>query len=695
MQGCKTINCPTCNEECCLPEKGVEGLAHDFNLEFMSQAWALIATSKNPEKVKCMDCRKQSKEMKFCSDCRDYLCWRCAEHHENLWRTETHKLVKASEVDHSVFKTLKSPELTYCKDPAHSMYALDFYCESCDVLLCQYCLLADHRDKKAHKTQKLARVASQHKQTMQSLLTPADDALQQLQHTVQESHQTEENTSVVEKKLKEEIEEKFNALEQELKTRREELLKEVSSIATQKRQCLSLHRESFVIFQENIQRLVRKINKASCGYRDHEILSLQGLLQTQLDKQLQVFLQFPLHINESSVIPHALDMANITTAVRNLAQVSCGSSAEHSTVSLQIKRAIKGRERKIFVTTLDETDKVFELGREDIKIKFEHPETGSVVKAIAGYQSEYKRYSASFVPQHLGEHKLTVTIRNRLVQGSPFSIWVREPRDWTQLPYASLETYLSSSVMGNSYVYGLALLSHRRLLVTQCDYIRVIDLETSNTKKIGEPGNGDSQLNSPSGTAIHGDHIYVADSDNHRIHKLHAEDNTFQSKFGEKGNGDNQLNYPRGICIDLSGSVYVSDQNNHRIAIFDSDGGFRKITHPQIKSPWGIAFDHSGNLHVVSYDSSIHAVNIFSPGGEHLGQYGNGNLTSPSAIAIDEEGYSFVVEYNGTSSRLQIFNPAHTLIKTITGFSYSEGVVIANDGSILVGDRNNYRILKC
>ena len=693
MQGSKTINCPTCNEECGLPEKGVEGLAQDLNLEFMSQAWALIAKSKNPEKVKCMDCRKQSKETKFCSDCRDYLCGRCAEHHELSWRTETHKLVKASEVDHSVLKTLKSPELTYCKDPAHSTYALDFYCESCDVLLCQSCLLADHRDEKAHKTQKLARVASQHKQTMQSLLAPADDALQQLEHTVQESHQTEENTSVAEKELKEEIEEKFKALEKELKTRRAELLKEVSSIATQKRQCLSLQRESFVTFQEKIQRLVRKINEASCRFRDHEILSLQGLLQTQLDKQLQVFLQFPLHINESSVIPHALDMANITTAVRNLGQVSCGSSAEHSTVSLQIARAIKGRERKILITTLDETDKVFELAREDIKIKLKHPESGSVVEAIAEYDGEMKSYSASFVPQQLGEHKLTVTVRNRLVQGSPFPIWVREPRDWTQLP--SLETYMSSSVMSNNNVYGLALLSNGRLLVTQSDYICVIDLETSNTTKIGESGNGDEQFNYPRGIAIQGDHIYVADSSNHRIHKLHAVDYTFQSKFGEKGNGDNQLNNPHGICIDLSGSVYVSDYNNHRIAIFDSDGGFRKITHPQIKSPWGIAFDHSGNLHVVSYDSSIRAVNIFSPGGEHLGQYGNGNLTSPSGIAIDEEGYSFVVENNSTSSRLQIFNPEHTLIKTVTGFNYSEGVVIANDGSILVSDRGNYRILKC
>ena len=142
------------------------------------------------------------------------------------------------------------------------------------------------------------------------------------------------------------------------------------------------------------------------------------------------------------------------------------------------------------------------------------------------------------------------------------------------------------------------------------------------------------------------------------------------------------------------GTMYVSDWNNHRIAIFESNGNFREIKHPQIKYPWGVAFDPPGNLHVVSYNSSIRAVNVFTPEGHHLQTYGDKNLQSPSAIAIDEEGYSFVVEYNGSSSRLQVFDPKHNLIKTITGFNYSEGIAIARDGTILIGDRNNYCIRK-
>ena len=699
MQGLKVINCPTCNKECNLPEKGVEGLAQDLNLEFKSQAWALIAKSNSPEKVKCMDCRKESKETKFCSDCCDFLCGRCADHHAASWRTESHKMVKASDVNQDALKILKSPELSFCKDPAHTMYPLDFYCETCDVLLCQSCLLADHMNSedKQHKTQRVRAIAEQHKQEMRGLLAPAEEALQQLKLTVKDSKEMEGKTSHTEKGLKEQIEEKVKLLEKELKARKAELLKEVSTIANQKKQCLMIQRESFITFQEQIERLVQKIHEAIDNYRNYEVLSLQGLLQTQLKRQLQVFQQLSLHLNESSVIPHDIDMTSITATVRNLGQVTCGSSPDHSTVSVHIPRAIQGRERKLFITTLDETDSVFELAREDIKVTLRHKDTSNAIEAVAEYKAELKQYSASVTPQDLGEHELMVTVRNRPIQASPFTIWVREVRDWAQLPTSGSQL-LSSSVMENNYVYGLAIHANGNLFITQNEYVRIIDLKTSSTvAKIGENGSGNRQFNTPSAIAIYGEHMYIADSNNHRIQKLsalHHNNYTFIAKFGEKGSEDKQLNYPRGICFDPYGTMYVSDYNNHRIAIFESNGNFRKITHPQIKYPWGIAFDPHGNLHVVSHDSSIRNVNIFTPEGHHLQTYDGKNLVSPTAIAIDEEGYSFVVEHNSTSSRLQVYDPQHKLIKTITGFNYSEGVAIARDGSILIGDRNSYRIQK-
>ncbi len=42
----------------------------------------------------------------------------------------------------------------------------------------------------------------------------------------------------------------------------------------------------------------------------------------------------------------------------------------------------------------------------------------------------------------------------------------------------------------------------------------------------------------------------------------------FVSKWGTEGTGDGQFVYPGGVAVAPDGSVYVSDENNHRIQKF-------------------------------------------------------------------------------------------------------------------------------
>ncbi|MGE0799519.1 MAG: peptidyl-alpha-hydroxyglycine alpha-amidating lyase family protein [Lautropia sp.] len=69
--------------------------------------------------------------------------------------------------------------------------------------------------------------------------------------------------------------------------------------------------------------------------------------------------------------------------------------------------------------------------------------------------------------------------------------------------------------------------------------------------------------------------IYVADGyGNARVHK-YAPNGTLLRSWGEPGCDPGQFQIVHDIACDADGFVYVADRENHRIQVFDGDGGFR------------------------------------------------------------------------------------------------------------------------
>ena len=107
------------------------------------------------------------------------------------------------------------------------------------------------------------------------------------------------------------------------------------------------------------------------------------------------------------------------------------------------------------------------------------------------------------------------------------------------------------------------------------------------------------------------------------------------------------------------------------------------------KYPYGLSFDVSGHLHVTSVCS---VVNVFTPEGQYIRQYGQYHLSSPFGIAIDSTGNSVVVNNIGNS--LSIFDPHGNYIHSIGGFNHPIGVAVASNGSVWIADKDNNRLVK-
>ena len=153
---------------------------------------------------------------------------------------------------------------------------------------------------------------------------------------------------------------------------------------------------------------------------------------------------------------------------------------------------------------------------------------------------------------------------------------------------------------------------------------------------------------------------------------------SFEFSFGSSGSGAGKLDYPAGVATESAGNVWVADEENNRVAEFNSQGEFVLVfgkevnktkvessgteaeknlctaasgntcqagkagsANGQISLPLGIAFTSSGNLWVT--EAGNDRVQEFNTKGEYLAKFGsegsgNGQFSEPHGIAIAASG---------------------------------------------------------
>jgi streptogramin lyase len=181
---------------------------------------------------------------------------------------------------------------------------------------------------------------------------------------------------------------------------------------------------------------------------------------------------------------------------------------------------------------------------------------------------------------------------------------------------------------------------------------------------------------------------------------------TFSAAYGTKGSGNGQLKEPYNLAFDSSGNYWVVDAGNNRIEKFNAKGeylsqfGSKGTGNGQFQTPTDIAIDSSGNLWVT--DALNNRVQKFNSSGEYLSQFGskgtgNGQFSVPLAIEADSSGNLWVVDFN--HSRVEKFNPKGEYLSQFgskgTGngqLSFPEALTVDADGNVWVADTSNNRI---
>ena len=225
--------------------------------------------------------------------------------------------------------------------------------------------------------------------------------------------------------------------------------------------------------------------------------------------------------------------------------------------------------------------------------------------------------------------------------------------------------------------YDIAVSGDGRIFVlNRCDPARaaairvgVCTLDEDYLFEFGDgAGDGDTQFRWPVALAFDSqERLYVTDEQNHRV-TVFDSNGQFLHKWGTPGRGDGEFNGPAGVAAGPSAgsggdAIYVVDQHNARVQKFDSGGGFvgqwgSLGSGPgQFNLPWGVATDAAGSVYVADWRND--RIQKFTAEGEFLAAfgsagYGEGEFQRPTQVAVDGEGYIYVADWG--NERVQVLD---------------------------------------
>ena len=209
-----------------------------------------------------------------------------------------------------------------------------------------------------------------------------------------------------------------------------------------------------------------------------------------------------------------------------------------------------------------------------------------------------------------------------------------------------------------------------------------------------------SHMRYPWGVAINGDHVYISDITIHSIfHFELAADINFISSVGKRGSGIGMFNEPRQLTVSSNGFVFVTDFQNNRIQILDSELRYqRHFSHKSMTCPCDIKLA-SEEVYVLCSEDSF-GVHVFSQTGNKLRSLiaCDDNLILPSLFCMDTDGNFIITDKH--DHKIKVFSSEgkflHAIGKQGHGvgmFEHPRGIALTNNLKLaIVSWNNNYRL---
>ena len=684
------IACPECRQEFNVPDNGnLAALPTNFRINSLLDV--LVIKECSTTGVKCGNCDKRSKENHYCFQCCELWCGECITFHNRMKANKDHYALALEDFqDHDYENILKRP--TFCAIPGHEKKEIEFFCNICEVAICNACALTNHDGhgkillEQAANERKLrvkSAIESQRKraQTKRSKITKLDESLSEVQEqAARVKRNVQEFADSIITTIEAKKQEIFDDVERRTKASLQEIGKQKEEFEEQARR-----HESEI---ENTETLLKRSTSAQLMQPNE----LMDKILKEENYQEDSDLDDDLYQEFFFVKNHKLfDLVSVE---------QIGSMKERQTRAQQssadgkgISEAIVGLEAQLVVTTRNKKCQQCYDNNDCVTLEVRNRQGENCATEVQVQDNKDGTYKIKYFAKETGTCSASVKVNGEHIRGSPFEVQVK-PRQFRPV--------LSFGEQILKYPWGVAVNEQDEIAVSDTGNhkIHLFKSDGTHIRSFGGKGAQQGQLNSPCGTVYHGDNIIVAEQVNHRVQVL-SKQGEYLRHFGREVSLDHQLDSPTGLSIDSDCNIIVPDKLNKLIKIFSTDGQFlNKLgTEGSFTEPFH-CIQHDNYL-IVS-DNGDHSVNILDRKGNFLYKFGkqgnaDGEYNKPFCLSVDKAGHLLVCD--SENHRIQVFDPSGKFVAKLGSkgsgigkFKAPVSAAVLSDGKIVVSDNRNSRI---
>jgi len=554
-------------------------------------------------------------------------------------------------------------------------YELNFYCETCDELVCMYCAVKKHD---GHNYDTVKKMADEHRSLLKKLFTSIEGMAQDISEAYDNIDRMMKKIRQQGDKINKQIEQCYDELFEQLLNQKNKVKKQLHCTLSQKEKALTAQLdETYSTWSEILS--LKKLSGSVDSSSDQEVLSTKKKVIDGIQQVTENFKK----LNKHPVQSNTMEFIPTKVSIPQLGKFF--SCADYDYLEADNLSLLSTAEEEPIITNGDDCSDCYDYVTEKI--------TGRVT------DEEVKDDSGTNGVSCTGDHK--VEAANMKSQAVRISSNIDSCRNYRTIKLPD-KIVSNSGRMGQPWgiaygSYGVWAVADR---TNHCVY--VFDSQDQLVLKFGKSGSKDGHFGaySPRGVAFdNGNHLYVADSGNNRIQKFDINGN-YLLRFGCRGSAVGQIKCPYGVATHIDGRVYVADKGNRRISVFQSDGHFHTcFGSGHLGGPYDVAV--SGNNQLLVADHCHKCIVTFTLDGLYVGKFdtqgsNSCQINSPCSLTTDMNGFILVTNFNHCVS---VYNHDGSLIHcfgthgSANGeFNDPYGIAVSPNGSIYVSDFNNKRV---